>query len=180
MKLDVAIVGGGPAGLAAALEARGVGATCVVLERHRAPIDKACGEGLMPAGLSALNRWSVRPLLGSGDCAAFGTIRWVQEDGRFTEAPLPEPGGLGIRRVALWRALAQRAREAGAELREGTTVRAHRAHESGIELDTDAGPVSARLVVAADGLHSSLRRAAGLERAARGPRRFGLRQHFAM
>ncbi len=179
MTYDVAIVGGGPGGLAAALEARRANVSCIVLERQSAPIDKACGEGLMPQGLAALDAWAVRALLSPEDCAPFASIRYVQEDGRYAEAPLPEPGGLGIRRLALHRAMLQRATEAGAELREGCTVQAHRLTADGIELDTDLGAVAARLLVAADGLHSPLRRAAGLELPSRGPKRFGLRQHFA-
>jgi flavin-dependent dehydrogenase len=177
---DVAIVGGGPGGLAAALEVRRAGLSCVVIERQHAPVDKACGEGLMPSGLAALETWGVRSRIDARDCASFAAIRWVQEDNRFVEAALPAPGGMGIRRVALHRAFAETAREAGVELREGCTAHAHRLTGQGVELDTDSGTVAARLLVAADGLHSPLRRAAGLELEASGPRRFGLRRHFAL
>ncbi|MBK7860097.1 MAG: FAD-dependent monooxygenase [Archangiaceae bacterium] len=175
---DVAIVGGGPAGLAAAICLRARGLSCVVLDRQRGPIDKACGEGLMPPGLAALHQLGVR--LDPDECGAFTAIRYVQEDGRHVEAPLPEPGGLGVRRLALHAALAARARETGAELRT-LAVRAHRETAQGVTLQTDEGDLQARLLVAADGLHSPLRRALGLEDASpHGPRRFGLRQHFAI
>src|SRR6185436_3262520 len=93
----------------------------------------------------------------------FTAIRWVQEDGRHVEAALPPPGGLGIRRLALHRALAARARAAKVELREGATVRGHRQGADHVEVDTDAGALTARLLVAADGLHSATRKALGLE-----------------
>ena len=51
---DVVIVGGGPAGLATAIATRGQGLEVVVVDRARPPIDKACGEGLMPDGLALL------------------------------------------------------------------------------------------------------------------------------
>ncbi len=177
MIYDVAIVGGGPAGLAAAIEISSRGRSCVLLERNVDPIDKACGEGLMPGGLAALEEWKVS--LPPEDCAPFTAIRYVQEDGRYVEAPLPAPGGLGVRRVALRRALPQRARLAGAELREGCAMHRHRVGDRVVELDTEGGSVSAKLLVAADGLHSPLRKAAGLAGPVWGVRRFGLRQHFA-
>nr|HPM53066.1 FAD-dependent monooxygenase [Rhodoglobus sp.] len=43
-----------------------------------------------------------------------------------------------------------------------------------------AAGVTARYLLACDGLHSSVRRQVGLERAVRGSRRFGLRRHFAV
>lgn len=179
MTFDVAIAGGGPGGLAAAIELASRGCSVVVLDRQRGPVDKACGEGLMPAGLASLKSWDV-PIPAS-ETGRFTAIRYVQEDGRFVEAPLPAPGGLGIRRLALHAAMATRARAAGAELREGCSVKAHRQTHAGVELETDDGAVSARLLVAADGLHSPLRKAAGLEDDAHAAfRRFGLRQHFAL
>jgi flavin-dependent dehydrogenase len=177
---DVAIVGAGPAGLAAALEAKRVGCSVLVLERNALPVDKACGEGLMPAGLAALTRLGVREKIPAADCAVFEAIRYVQEDGRFVEGRLPEPGGLGIRRLALAGAMVERCREVGIELREGSAVRSHAIDPDGVTLNTDAEAVRARLLVAADGLHSQLRKAENLERPAKGPRRFGLRQHFAV
>lgn len=177
---DVAIVGGGPAGLAAALEARKAGCSVVVLERQSAPVDKACGEGLMPTGLAALERMGVRQHIPLEECAPFEAIRYVQEDGRFVDGRLPAPGGLGIRRLALARAMSDRARELGVELLEGSALRSHSLDADGVTLQTDARELRAQLLVAADGLHSSLRKAEGLEASHNGAMRFGLRQHFAM
>lgn len=180
MRFDVAIVGGGPAGLAAGIEARQRGLTAVVLERQAFPVDKACGEGLMPGGLVALERLGVLPLLDRGECWPFEAIRYVQEDGRFVDGRLPAPGGLVIRRLALSHAMVDRARAVGVDVREKTGVRAHVIAADGVRLTTDAGDLEASLLVAADGLHSPLRRAEGLELAAHGPTRHGLRRHFAI
>ena len=180
MMLDIAIVGGGPVGLVAALEIRARGLSVVVLERRTGALDKACGEGLMPPGRSALERLGVMRWLKPEDCAGFNAIRFVQEDGRGVEAELPAPGGLGVRRTALRRALASEAHDRGIEVREGCAVRAHTVGADAVTLTTDAGDLQARFVVASDGLHSQMRRARGLERAARGARRFGLRRHFAL
>jgi menaquinone-9 beta-reductase len=178
--VQVAVVGAGPAGLALSIEAALRGLSVAVLERQRLPIDKACGEGLMPAGLAALDRLGARAHLDGRECAPFEAIRYVQEDGRFVDGRLPAPGGLGIRRLALSAALGARAREVGVALLEGAGVRTHRVGPEGVRLDTDGEAVEAELLVAADGLHSPLRHALGLHRPASGPRRFGLRRHLGL
>ncbi|MCP3100637.1 NAD(P)/FAD-dependent oxidoreductase [Myxococcus sp. K15C18031901] len=177
-RYDVAVVGAGPAGLAVAIHAATRGLNTVVLERATVPADKACGEGLMPPGLAALERLGALPHLDRGESAPFVGIRYVQEDGGSVEGRLPEPGGLGVRRVALASALVARARAVGVELRERTQVLSHRRTAEGMSLETADAPVEARMLVAADGLGSPLRRAEGLEVDADVPRRFGLRQHF--
>lgn len=179
MSYDVAIVGGGPAGLACSIEAAQRGFRAVVLERRVLPCDKACGEGLMPSGVRALEALGVRALLPREDCAPIEGIRYVQEDGSAAEGRLPEGGGLGVRRTALAAAMAARARALGVEIRERTEVRGHQRTGAGVAVETDTGTITARLLIAADGLASARRRAEGLEEAYEGPRRFGLRQHFA-
>ncbi|SEL25686.1 Dehydrogenase (flavoprotein) [Stigmatella aurantiaca] len=175
---DVAIAGGGPAGLAVAITAAQRGLSTVVVERGALPVDKACGEGLMPAGLEVLERLGARALLDGQGCSPFVGIRYVQEDGSTAEGVLPAPGGLGVRRVALASALGERARAVGVELRERTVVQGHRRTGTGMVLETSEGRIEARFLVGADGLGSPLRRAEGLEGTVRGPQRFGMRQHF--
>jgi menaquinone-9 beta-reductase len=176
---DVAICGGGPAGLATAIRAAQAGWSTVLFEREGEVPDKACGEGLMPRGLQALSRLSVLDGIEPSACAPFHGIRYVQEDGASVEARFTEGPGLGIRRTALVRALRERARAAGVELLQGS-VRGLRASTTAV-LDTFAGPLEARLAVAADGVNSPLRRASGLDGVgAKGPRRFGLRRHVAI
>jgi flavin-dependent dehydrogenase len=172
--IDVVVAGGGPAGLAAAIRCAARGFRTVCFERQAAPPDKACGEGLMPAGVHEL-----QALGAAVDGMPFHGIRYVQEDGRSIEARFAGGNGLGVRRLALSRALSERARVAGVELRQGSVVAA-RSSPTSIELSTDSGELQARLLVAADGLHSPLRRAAGLELPSDGPARFGVRRHFAV
>ncbi len=179
--VDVLVAGGGPAGLSVAIGAAARGFRTVLLERAAGVPDKACGEGLMPAGLRELEALGALSLIDARDRAPFRGIRYAQEDGSSVEGRFSGGEGMGIRRTALSAALASRAVSAGAELRRGS-VRAARAVGDAVVVDTDAGELRARLLVAADGLHSPLRRAAGLDvpQGARARRRFGLRRHFAL
>ncbi len=175
---DLIVVGGGPAGLAVGVVAAGRGLDVLVLERGALPADKACGEGLLPAGVRALEALGVLALLDGSSSSPLRAIRWV--DGSLSaEARLPAPGGLGVRRTALSAALLARARAAGVEVRERIAVRGHRRRSHEVEVHADGGAERARLLVAADGLASPIRRREGLEVLAAGAPRFGLRRHFA-
>jgi flavin-dependent dehydrogenase len=164
--------------LATAVAAAQRGMSAVILERQPMPSDKACGEGLMPSALTALEALGARSLIDPSQCAPFAGIRLVQEDGTCAEAALPNPGGLGVRRTALVSALMERAKQLGVEARERAIVRSHRRTADSIEVETDRGTVIGSVLVAADGLASPLRRAEGLEIMLAAPRRFGLRRHF--
>jgi flavin-dependent dehydrogenase len=175
---DAVVVGGGPAGLAFAAAAAGRGLDVLVLEARALPADKACGEGVLPAGVRALEALGVRGRLEPGETAALRAIRWIDVGGPEVEVALPPPGGLGVRRTALSLALLGRAREAGAEVARAEALD-HRRGASEVLVRTAEGEVRARLLVAADGLGSGVRRREGLDVPRRGPGRFGLRRHLA-
>lgn len=175
MRADLVIVGGGPAGLATAICAAQRGLSAVVVERRGRPLDKSCGEGLMPGGVAALAAMGVE--IPAAERAPFHGIRYVDgeivADGRFANGP-----GWGIRRTALVDAMVVRAQVLGVGLRYGCRVHGWQRTAGGVVLQTASGAVSASLLVGADGLHSRVRRAAGLAIRWRGPRRFGIRRHF--
>ncbi len=161
---DAAVVGGGPAGLAAAIAARRKGLNVAVFEgiSTPGPIDKCCGEGLMPDAIDALRDLGV--VLPPSLAAPFRGIRFLEGDAR-AEARFPGQNGAGVRRTALHALLEERARDVGAAVFRGSAVR-------------DLSSVRARWIVAADGSQSALRRAAGLEPHGTCLRRFGTRLHF--
>jgi menaquinone-9 beta-reductase len=177
---DVAVVGGGPAGLATAIYSARAGLATALFERSDSPPDKACGEGLMPAGLRVLEALGAREYLTRDNCSPFAGVRYVLPDGSSAEGKLPGAGGLGVRRTALTAALTQAARNAGVDLRLGCTASGYSLREWGVALETSLGDVAAGLVVAADGVSSRFRTLAGLDGSRPPSRRYGLRQHFQL
>lgn len=170
---DVVVVGGGPAGLATAIGAHELGLSVTVLERRRPPIDKACGEGLMPDGVRRLAALGVR--LEAESVQPFRGIRYLDAD-LVAEGFFPGEPGLGIRRPELHRAMVERAVQSGVGLYWGVTARG--LTSDGVE--TDQGLFAARWIVGADGLSSRVRQWAGLGEKRGRTRRFGVRRHFAV
>ncbi len=170
---DLVIAGGGPAGLATAIRARQAGLEVVVLEAGAPPIDKACGEGLMPDGVEILTAFGVA--LEAVECRVFRGIRYV--DGELVaEGRFPGASGLGIRRTVLHQALSRRAADVGVDLRWGRRVLG--LVDGGFS--TDDGVVTGRWLVGADGRTSRVRRWAGLDGRRSKRRRIGLRRHYEL
>ena len=177
---DAVVVGGGPAGLAFAAFAARRGLDVLVLERREGPLDKACGEGLLPAGVRALAPLGVLARVPAEERADLAAIRWIDAAGRSARLALPPPGGVAVRRTALSAALLAAAREAGAEVIQGAPVLAHRRAGEAIVARTADREERARVLVAADGLNSPTRRREGLALPPRRPARYGLRRHYAV
>ena len=165
---DLLIAGGGPAGLATALHALQSGLSVVIAEPRPNPIDKACGEGLMPGGLAALAHLGVDP-----PGVPFAGIAYLHGD-RRAEARFRHGPGRGVRRTALHDALTAAAHERGAKW---VAVRVEDIEQDAAGVT--AGGLRARWLVAADGLHSGVRRRLGIEAVPGRPRRFGVRWHFS-
>ena len=148
--LDVFIVGGGPGGLATAIAARRHGLSVVVADGAVPPIDKPCGEGLMPDGVDALHQLGIT--IPEGEAYPFRGIRLVS-DGTRAEAAFPRGTAYGIRRTNLHRVLLDHAAAGGVRMRWQAAV-------TGLHLEGAlvAGElVRARWVVGADGTSSLVR-----------------------
>ncbi len=168
---DVFVVGGGPAGLAAAIAARQRGFMAMVADVAQCPIDKACGEGVMPDGVAALRRLGVVP--GGNEALPFRGISFIGA-GVSAGARFSDGFGLGIRRTALHRLLVERAAEAGVVMSWGTPVRA--VGPQGVQVGDRE--VRCRWVLGADGHSSRVRQWTGLGPVSGGRRRVGIRGHF--
>ena len=168
---DVFVIGGGPAGLAAAIAARRRGLAVTLADALRPPIDKACGEGLMPDAIEALRRLGISLL--STESFPFRGIRLVN-GGDSVSGTFPQGTGLGVRRTTLHRVLVEQAEREGVELLWGSTVTGIR--ESSVQVNGRS--VAARWIVGADGTASRVRRWSGLESAWSHSERFGFRRHY--
>jgi flavin-dependent dehydrogenase len=165
--IDLLVAGGGPAGLATAIYAARAGLEVIAVERRPLPVDKACGEGLMPHAVEHLHRLGADP-----PGKAFGGITYVDGDRRVT-GRFRSGSGLGVRRTTLHSTLVDAAKAAGAQI----------VHDEIGDISQDAtsvrsGGYHARYLAAADGLHSPIRSALGVAEPAPGARRWGIRRHF--
>ena len=164
---DLLVAGGGPIGLATALYAARAGLDVGVREPRTGIIDKACGEGLMPAAVAALRDLDVKL-----DGHPIAGIRYLDRSWS-AEAQFRRGRGLGVRRTILHGALRAHAAQAGI-VPDHRPV--HEVVDRGDHLLVDGEPT--RYLIAADGLHSPVRRLLGLAGPPARQRRYGLRCHI--
>ena len=170
MIYDIAIVGGGPIGLVAAIDARLAGLTVAVIEQRDGIIDKACGEGLMPGALPVLKRLGVDP-----EGMPIMGITYTQGT-RSVSHRFAGPPGRGVRRTTLHEALSKRADELGVIRRIAKVDHVEQTAD-----EVMVAGMTARYLLACDGLHSTVSRLVGLALPApKRSRRYGIRQHYAM
>ena len=154
---DVFIIGGGPAGLATAIAARSHDLSVVVADGALPPIDKACGEGLMPDGVEALRNLGIT--IPENESYPFRGIRFVC-DGTKAEATFPRGTAYGIRRTHLHRVMVDHAAACGVRLLWQAAVTG--LHPEGALVAGEL--VRTRWVVGADGSSSRVRDWAKLDR----------------
>jgi flavin-dependent dehydrogenase len=181
--VDVIVAGAGVAGSSLAILLGRAGVSVELYDQHRFPRDKVCAEGLMPAGVGVLGRLGLAAAAGG---APFRGIRYFGH-GRQVEALFPGGGdapghGLGLRRLALDALLFETARATpGVTALPGVKVEAPLTAWGRVTgVLVDGRPRRARLVVAADGPRSLLRRRLGLDPAPPRRPRIGLRAHFRL
>jgi menaquinone-9 beta-reductase len=171
VRCDALIIGGGPAGLAAAIALRQKGLDVLVADPLRPPIDKACGEGLMPDAQKDLAALGIFPPGRLG--AAFAGIAFLA--GRHqAAAPFEHGSGIGIRRLQLHSLLVERCQELGVRLAWGSRVCAGEKQPWLLDGETCAY----RYAIGADGQSSRVRLSIGLGQGEIISRRFGARCHY--
>jgi flavin-dependent dehydrogenase len=168
---DVFVIGGGPAGLAAAIAARQQGFRVMVADGSKPPIDKPCGEGLMPDGMTALRRLGVS--FESNECHPLRGVRFIAS-GLAADAEFPGTCGFGVRRTTLHRIMTERAQSLGIEFLWRTAV----TRISAGTVCLGNRRVDATWIVGADGGNSRVRRWANLDACYRKDFRYAFRRHY--
>ena len=160
LAVDVVVVGGGPGGSAAAIELARSGRSVVLIDKAVFPRDKCCGDGLTTLALRELEH------LGFDGT---DVSDWQEVDGAVIRAPsgleirvpLPEQGLYAAitPRLQLDDALIRLARSHGVDVRDGSAFSSVEKHDDHIVVRADGLEVTARYVIAADGMWSPVRKA---------------------
>jgi flavin-dependent dehydrogenase len=170
---DILVVGGGPAGLAAGIAGAQKGFRVAVVDSRHPPINKPCGEGLLPQAVDALRNLGVHP---------HSTLGHLIEGFRFADdshsvtASIPHGRAIGLRRTVLHQLLIDRAQECGVDLLWGVHVSSLEARGARIE----GRFLPFRYLIGADGQNSCIRAFAHLGSRRTIERRFGFRRHYAV
>ena len=186
---DVAIAGAGLAGASLALRLARRGTKVALLDPSTFPRDKVCGEFLSPECWGVLERMGLSDEVIRAGYHAIRTVRISTPRGREVIADVAGQDGLpgiGLSRSKLDDLIVRRAREAGAEVFEGTRVGGPILEGGRVVgvLARGRGPIEIRatITVAADGRHSTLVKQTGRTRGRSWlrPRLFGLKRHLAV
>lgn len=159
--VDVAIVGGGPAGSTCAAVCAAAGLRTVLLEREKFPREKVCGDCINPACLPALQRLGLSEDVSNWPHAVVEAVDFITIGGSAVRASLPAGGArmLTIKRSVLDDRLLNRARELGTRVhQESTVVALHRTRDHDWKIDIVRDTFLARVLVGADGRNSTVAR----------------------
>ncbi len=161
---DVAVVGGGPAGAAAAIDLARHGRDVVLVDKATFPRDKICGDGLTAGALRLLEGLGLDPA---------AVPSWQPVDDVVVRSPsgheatFPLPRGAGsyavvARRAELDAALLDVARAAGVKVLDGHACTGADERSDRVVLEVEGvGAIAARYAIGADGMWSPLRKHLG-------------------
>ena len=181
---NILIVGGGPCGLMTAIILGTAGHKVTLIEKKDWPVDKVCGEGIMPPGIKVLRKYGVLDKIDKALSRKFHGITFI--DNSKISADFNDDYGIVIRRTELSRVLYEKALSVNVKLLPKTEL---------VSLDNSDLKVTANVrnertetpyvlgefdyTIGCDGLRSKVRKLAGLEyKLLRNQNRIGARIHY--
>jgi geranylgeranyl reductase family protein len=183
---DVLIVGGGPAGAAAAYWLALAGHRVSIVEKRHFPREKTCGDGLTPRAVKQLDDMGLTEPLSKYHrfSGLRATAMGKELELEWPEHPIYPRHGYVVRRNALDEMVARNAVAAGATLLEGHEALSpivERGFVQGAMIARDKGEpteLRARYTIVADGANSRFGRALGTSRAREWPYGTAIRTYF--
>lgn len=153
IKHDLAIVGGGLAGLALSIQIARLGYKVILFEKEKYPFHRVCGEYI------SLESWGFLQSLGFDlqkmNISHISRLRVSATSGRSFEQQLPL-GGFGISRYTLDHLMAETAKKNGVEIQEQCRVNDIHFSNDHFTIHTSGGAFNAKLVAACYGKRSNL------------------------
>ena len=165
LETEILVIGGGPAGCAAAIDLARSGRDVTIIDKANFPRDKCCGDGLTTDALRILESMGLKPSTVKNWNEIMNVVIH-SPNGNTIELPLPQGRGQYaaiVPRTELDERLLDLARDAGTGIQTPVRFQSLRELDQHVEVTTSTDrKILARYVIAADGMWSSVRKALGV------------------
>ena len=166
-RADIAIIGAGPAGSAAAIALAQRGYQVVLIDKQPFPREKLCGDFVNPINLPILRRLGVESEIHAQPHGKVSGFRITSASGAAAEAQFPTAAqggaaGLGLRRALLDHTLVRRAASVGVAVRLNCRADELSRSANGWQFKAGGESWQANMLIGADGRNSRVAEQLGL------------------